>query len=235
MNNEKDINAKISDLKNQDLTNSVVNLWIINHYYRGSDAHYNLLAIDIEKKLSGKLKNIILNKINNLNQIKDYEYITSDQDESILTLNYKETDFSKIFDELQKGSDIKKVEKREDLSKAWAYLIELKGVVESRAAFWGRDQISKIAGDINESLQTSTGFPGYIWMTQLDGRVRDSHADLHGRYFTWQGGSDEGNPGDPPNCRCYAQPANSDADALSDDEIEADIGKIDRMKKAMDE
>ncbi len=109
------------------------------------------------------------------------------------------------------------------------------GVVESRAAFWGRDQTSKITGDINESLQTSAGFPGYIWMTQLDGRVRDSHSELHGQYFTWQSGSDEGNPGDPPNCRCYAQPANLDADALSGNEIEADIGKIDRMKKEMDE
>ena len=52
----------------------------------------------------------------------------------------------------------------------------------------------------------------YIWRTQEDDKVRDLHNELEGKQFSFDdppisGTSGfRGNPGEPANCRCYAEP-----------------------------
>jgi SPP1 gp7 family putative phage head morphogenesis protein len=52
----------------------------------------------------------------------------------------------------------------------------------------------------------------YIWRTQQDDKVRDLHRELEGKTFNMDdppvsGTSGfKGNPGEPANCRCYAEP-----------------------------
>ena len=45
----------------------------------------------------------------------------------------------------------------------------------------------------------------YIWRTQGDGRVRESHAERDGKTFSWESPPDGGHPGEAPNCRCWAE------------------------------
>lgn len=55
----------------------------------------------------------------------------------------------------------------------------------------------------------------YVWRTQQDDKVRDLHNELEGKQFSFDdppisGTSGfRGNPGEPANCRCYAEPVNS--------------------------
>lgn len=92
-------------------------------------------------------------------------------------------------------------------------LLRVKGATQAKAKFWARDQTSKLMGDLNRIRQTDAGFPGYIWETSQDARVRESHAWRHGLYFKW--GETDIDPGDDFNDRCSAEPAFGPGDQQS--------------------
>lgn len=77
---------------------------------------------------------------------------------------------------------------------------------ENRAALIARDQMNKLNGNLMQLRQTAAGIDRYIWRTVGDDRVRPAHQELNGKEFTWDDPPDEGHPGEPINCRCYAEP-----------------------------
>lgn len=79
-------------------------------------------------------------------------------------------------------------------------------VSENRAELIARDQTSKFNGDLTRLRQTNIGITKYVWSTSLDERVREEHAALEGKTFSWNDPPDEGNPGEAINCRCVALP-----------------------------
>ena len=84
------------------------------------------------------------------------------------------------------------------------------GVAESRAAFWARDQIGTLNGQITRARQTSLGVEEYVWRTSLDERVRETHRQLEGTVHRWDDpptvGQRQVHPGEDYNCRCTADP-----------------------------
>jgi SPP1 gp7 family putative phage head morphogenesis protein len=85
------------------------------------------------------------------------------------------------------------------------------GVAESRADLIGRDQVSKLNGQLNELRQTDLGITDYVWRTAGDERVRESHAENDGETFGWDDPPEEtGHPGEDINCRCIAEPVFSE-------------------------
>lgn len=80
------------------------------------------------------------------------------------------------------------------------------GVAQSRAQLIARDQIGKFYGSLNEVRQTDLGVDGYFWRTVKDNRVRDEHEVREGDRFLWSQPPEDGHPGYPINCRCYAEP-----------------------------
>lgn len=79
-------------------------------------------------------------------------------------------------------------------------------VAESTAKLIARDQVGKFYGALNEERQTELGIESFIWRTMNDNRVREEHEDLAGDTFAWDDPPAEGIPGEPINCRCYAEP-----------------------------
>lgn len=77
---------------------------------------------------------------------------------------------------------------------------------ENRAKVIARDQVGKMNSIIRQEISTEAGIDSYIWRTQGDDRVRDSHEDFEGQTFTYKEGSPEGHPGEPIMCRCYDEP-----------------------------
>jgi SPP1 gp7 family putative phage head morphogenesis protein len=79
---------------------------------------------------------------------------------------------------------------------------------ENRFRLIARDQINKLQGSLTRHRQTTLGVKRYIWRTSLDARVRDSHQELEGNVYAWNGPPQppEGPPGFPINCRCHAEP-----------------------------
>jgi SPP1 gp7 family putative phage head morphogenesis protein len=62
------------------------------------------------------------------------------------------------------------------------------------------------AGLINQLRQEDLGIEKYIWRSQDDAKVRDSHAAYDDRFFRWDSPPEGGHPGEAHNCRCYAEP-----------------------------
>jgi len=62
------------------------------------------------------------------------------------------------------------------------------------------------AGLINQLRQEDLGIEQYIWRSQDDAKVRDSHAAYDDRVFRWNNPPEGGHPGEAHNCRCYAEP-----------------------------
>lgn len=62
------------------------------------------------------------------------------------------------------------------------------------------------AGLINQLRQEDLGIERYIWRSQDDAKVRDTHAEYDDRVFRWDEPPDGGHPGQAHNCRCYAEP-----------------------------
>ncbi|HBZ44466.1 MAG TPA: hypothetical protein DEO85_10510 [Maritimibacter sp.] len=62
------------------------------------------------------------------------------------------------------------------------------------------------AGLINQLRQQDLGIERYIWRSQDDAKVRDSHAEYDDQVFRWDEPPAGGHPGQAHNCRCYAEP-----------------------------
>lgn len=62
------------------------------------------------------------------------------------------------------------------------------------------------AGLINQLRQETLGIEQYVWRSQDDAKVRDSHAAHDDRVFRWDNPPEGGHPGEAHNCRCYAEP-----------------------------
>lgn len=99
-------------------------------------------------------------------------------------------------------------------------LQELGGITKRRAAFIARDQTAKLTAAVNEQRQTSIGIDDYYWRNAQDQRVvgnpagkyphgnavHGDHWDREGVRYSWANPPEDGNPGHPPGCRCYAEP-----------------------------
>lgn len=62
------------------------------------------------------------------------------------------------------------------------------------------------AGLVNQLRQQDLGIERYVWRSQDDAKVRDSHAEYDDRVFRWDEPPAGGHPGQAHNCRCYAEP-----------------------------
>ncbi|MBO9468458.1 minor capsid protein [Tropicibacter sp. R15_0] len=75
--------------------------------------------------------------------------------------------------------------------------------------------VRAFAGLINQLRQESLGIVQYVWRSQEDAKVRDSHAARHGHVFRWDAPPDGGHPGEEHNCRCRAVPLAPDVPSIA--------------------
>ncbi len=64
----------------------------------------------------------------------------------------------------------------------------------------------EIKQHLSNEEQQQEGYTHYIWHTQGDGKVRESHAVNNGKVFAWDNPPEVGHPGEDYNCRCWAEP-----------------------------
>lgn len=74
-----------------------------------------------------------------------------------------------------------------------------------KCEFIARDQAGKFYGTMTRVRMMDNGFKTFIWSTMKDDRVRDSHAALEGKVFTWEEGWNGIFPGQEPGCRCVPE------------------------------
>ena len=79
-------------------------------------------------------------------------------------------------------------------------------VAKNRADLIARDQVASFNGQLSKLRQTNLGVGRYVWRSSLDERVRPEHREREGKIFSWDDPPFDGHPGEPINCRCYAEP-----------------------------
>lgn len=102
-----------------------------------------------------------------------------------------------IFSGLREGSTVA------DIAES---LQERFDIAENRAQLIANDQVGKFFGELNSERQQQLGVERYIWRGMLDSRERDEHIAREGETFAWDDPPEDGNPGEPVNCRCYGEP-----------------------------
>lgn len=133
---------KMAHLRQMDFKSWATTIWLVKRYLDAhKKAHYSVLRVDIDKKLQGKLKRAVTDRIQGGDfRLDEYDFLTADQDDRLLTIESTETDFTKIQAEVDKGLSNKKVEKYDDLLDSWAYVIKLE---HQGGAVYGVRKINK--------------------------------------------------------------------------------------------
>lgn len=83
------------------------------------------------------------------------------------------------------------------------------GMALRHATLIANDQTGTILSQIDAYRDQKAGAEKYIWRSMEDDRVRPKHQELDGKTFEYDdpnGGDDGQLPGEPINCRCYADP-----------------------------
>lgn len=126
---------QLKQLRQSDLKPWTASMWLIKRRLDvQKTAHYSVLRVELDKKLQGKLKRTVVDRIQGVEyKLDHYDFLTADQDDRLLTINVAETDFSTVQAEIDKGLQNKKVEHYEDLLDSWAYVVKLEH--DSRAVY----------------------------------------------------------------------------------------------------
>lgn len=115
----------LHSLTNFNYKESTVTLWVVFRRLRNRKAIYTAKSIDIGDELAEKLNLILKDKVKDSNQVAPYEYISTDQDETVLGIDSEETDFNRILEQIESGADQPKIQEFEEIVDAWAYVIKL--------------------------------------------------------------------------------------------------------------
>lgn len=122
---QKQILKALKKLRFDDFT---VSICVIKEYKRERVSHYDTKYVPIDEKLEKRLKNIIIKQIDRSNTVEEYSYDCPEPEEDLVRIiNYEETDFYRIFEqlsELNPEEDV--IDGVDELVKAKAYMIILR-------------------------------------------------------------------------------------------------------------
>lgn len=84
-------------------------------------------------------------------------------------------------------------------------------VTESRARLIARTEVARTSALLTQSRAQYSGSEGYVWRTAGDFDVRESHAEMEGKYVRWDtpprlSDGTTTHAGCIYNCRCFAEP-----------------------------
>lgn len=112
------------------------------------------------------------------------------------------------------GRIVAAVARGESLRSLTAFVRETYQLPTERAELIARDQIGKLNGRLTGYRQTNIGVSDYRWRGTLDARERDAHVAREGKVISWDSPPEDGHPGEPIRCRCWAEPVLPDLDDL---------------------
>ena len=85
-------------------------------------------------------------------------------------------------------------------------LRKIPGITERRAQTIARDQVGKHNGQMTQIRHQGVGITRYKWRTVGDDSVRDRHESREDEIFSYASPPPDGHPGEPVQCRCWAEP-----------------------------
>lgn len=121
----KDDTAPLRALQQADWSGASVSLWVVKRRLAERRARYEVLGVDIDTRLQRRLHDEVLALVAQPRRTAPYEFISEDQDDTVLTLAAEETDFPRIGGQIDKGLDAPRAKSIADLLNAWCYVVRL--------------------------------------------------------------------------------------------------------------
>lgn len=119
-------NQSLQTLRRTDFKHWLTTFWLVKRKLSQQQAKYSVLKVDTDARLEQKLKHAVTANIGDKDyQLDAYDFLTTDQDNGLLTIESADTDVTLIQAEIDKGTANPKVEKYEDLLDSWAMVIKL--------------------------------------------------------------------------------------------------------------
>lgn len=121
----KDLSVLLEKLKQFSFAEGHFQLAIITKTSR-APISYKAFRLDVEDVLKVKLRTRLQEVVKESNHCSRYDFITPEQDEGMVFIQeMKNTDFELIKAEIDKGDDNAKITEEDELSKAYAYVIQI--------------------------------------------------------------------------------------------------------------
>lgn len=118
----------LRNLKALNLRGAEVTLALVKEYKQDRVSHYIVKYVPIDTRLETRLRGIITNKIDNSNNVEEYAFDCPEPEaDQVRAINYQETDFFKIFEQLgnlNPEEDV--IADVDELVRAKAYIIILR-------------------------------------------------------------------------------------------------------------
>lgn len=113
-------------LRGTDFKHWLTTVWLVKRKLSQQQAKYSVLKVDTDAKLEQRLKQAVTAKIGDKGYTLDaYDFVTTDEQDTLLTIDSAATDVTLIQAEIDKGTANAKVEQYEELLDSWAMVIKL--------------------------------------------------------------------------------------------------------------
>jgi hypothetical protein len=118
----------LRNLKALNLRRAEVTLALVKEYKQDRVSHYTVKYVPIDQQLESRLRSIITNKIENSNNVEEYSFDCPEPEaDEVRAINYEETDFFKIFEQLETlNPEEDVIADVDELVRAKAYMIVLR-------------------------------------------------------------------------------------------------------------
>ncbi len=104
---------------------ATVSLYIVKRRLVQRQAKYTIHHVNADDALRLKLRSVVVGKIKAADQVREYDYVTSDLDDDALALETNETDLHGIIQTLCGSDEIETITELSQLINTWFYIIRL--------------------------------------------------------------------------------------------------------------
>ena len=121
--------TEFNTLKTFDYQNSEVQLWVFKD--SASQRRFRAVYVQTDEELSTQLKNIVAKNVSHLTEHEEYSYISQNNENSCLTIDKSETDFSVLQTLVDRVAAENRATDKKDLLNAKGYVVKFTGSSET--------------------------------------------------------------------------------------------------------
>jgi len=147
-------------LKALALQGAMVSFYVIKRKVVNRNASYMVFHVNVDEKLQNKLRDTAARKVCASNDVREYDFSTTDLDDDVLGIETSETDMQNIITSITNDNKTMQARKVEDLYDAWMYIARLE--LNNSPSFYFARQISG-SWNMKKALSVSN----ILWKEQI--------------------------------------------------------------------
>lgn len=112
----------LDTIKELSWSNSTVSFYVVKRRLVQRRAQYESLLVNVDQSVQSKLRTTLIERLNAVTGLMEYDFHTVDQDANLLTLPTQTTDFQGIIDNITGENPPSRAQSQEQLFDVWFYV-----------------------------------------------------------------------------------------------------------------